>query len=394
MRGWRESRGLSLIELMVALVIGVILMLGVIQVFGASRTAYQLSEGMSRSQENARFAIDFLQRDIRMAGHFGCVNDQAHARNVPPGMTTTFAAPAHPALDFGVSIQGYEADGTAPGALIALADSPTAGGSAYSPTLPAEIEEATANRIAGSDILALRYLAPEGVPVTNIGGTIAEPVFEFAATRWDVLRSGVTDPGLFGVADCLHTVVFQAAAVDHAAGTGTVAAGAAPNNVAASFITAFTAGQSLLYRAESIVYYVGLNGFGRPSLYRSRFSATPGGALTTDVQELVEGVENLQLLYGQDRVVDPDLEPSGFIDRQVVASSVPMGTFSSPDSWRRVGAVQIGLVAVSPDRAGATGAALGNELNAAGVTYTPPDDGRYRATYQTTVALRNRLYGN
>lgn len=390
-RGFQSARGMSLVELMIALVIGTILMLGVVQVFGASRAAYQLSEGMGRSQENARFAMDFLQRDIRMAGHFGCVNDQAHARNVPPGMTTTFATPPHPGLDFGVSIQGYEANATAPGAVITLAVSPSVGG-VYSPALPAEIQTATPNRVAGSDILALRYLAPEGVPVTGITGSITEPVFGFDSTRWDVLRTGVTNPGLFGVADCLHTVVFQAAAVDPA--TGSVTAGAAPNNDVASFNTAFTSGQSLLYRAESIVYYVGLNGSGRPSLYRSRFTATPGGVLTSESDELVEGVENLQFLYGQDRVVDPVLEPSGFIDRQVVASGVPTGAFSSSDSWRRVGAVQVGLVVVSPDRAGSTEAAAGNELNAAGVTYDPPSDGRYRATYQTTVALRNRLYGN
>lgn len=73
-----RAAGLSLIEMMIALVIGLVLLLGVIQVFSASRTAFQLSEGASRAQENARFALDFLARDIRMAGHFGCVNDQAH----------------------------------------------------------------------------------------------------------------------------------------------------------------------------------------------------------------------------------------------------------------------------------------------------------------------------
>mgnify|MGYP001940377819 FL=1 len=70
--------GLSLVELMVALVISLVLMLGVVQVFIASQTASRLSEGASRVQENARFALDFLERDIRMAGHMGCVNDQAH----------------------------------------------------------------------------------------------------------------------------------------------------------------------------------------------------------------------------------------------------------------------------------------------------------------------------
>ncbi|MBD4909085.1 prepilin-type N-terminal cleavage/methylation domain-containing protein, partial [Xanthomonas citri pv. citri] len=48
--------GLSLIELMIALVIGLVLLLGVIQIFSASRTAAQLSEGASRAQENGRFA--------------------------------------------------------------------------------------------------------------------------------------------------------------------------------------------------------------------------------------------------------------------------------------------------------------------------------------------------
>ncbi len=46
--------GLSLVELMIALVISLVLMLGVIQVFIASQTASRLSEGASRVQENAR----------------------------------------------------------------------------------------------------------------------------------------------------------------------------------------------------------------------------------------------------------------------------------------------------------------------------------------------------
>ena len=75
--GRRRVAGLSLIELMIALLIGTILVLGLVQVFSASRAAYQLSQGIARNQENARFALDFLSRDLRMAGHAGCVNDQS-----------------------------------------------------------------------------------------------------------------------------------------------------------------------------------------------------------------------------------------------------------------------------------------------------------------------------
>lgn len=390
---WRARHaGLSLVELMVALVIGTILMLGVVQVFGASRASYQLSEGMSRAQENARFAMDFLQRDIRMAGHFGCVNDQAHAQNTPSGLRTTFAAPLDPRLDFRVSIQGFEATNSGPGATVQIVESPVAGGGGFTPALPAELAAATSNRIQGSDIIALRYLAPEGVPVTAIAGSVAEPRFGFDPARWDVLRSGTEMPGLYGVADCLHSVVFQASALDTS--VGSIVAGTSALNVN-GFTNGFTDGQSYLHRAESIVYYVGTNGRGGASLYRARFTATPGGNLGFDRQEMVEGVENLQLLFGQDRELDPARPPTGYIDRHRIAGDIHTDA-AAPGAagWRRVGAVQVGLLTASPERAAAPVAIEGNELRAAGVTYTVPGDGRYRATYQTTVALRNRLYGN
>lgn len=126
----RVQSGVSLIELMIALVIGTLLILGAIQVFAASRSAYMISEGIARVQENGRFALDFLQRDIRMAGHLGCVNDQAHYQNDPVGLQTTFVSTPAPELDFGVSIQGYEATGTAPAAAttLTISTTPTTGG--------------------------------------------------------------------------------------------------------------------------------------------------------------------------------------------------------------------------------------------------------------------------
>lgn len=383
--------GLSLVELMIALAIGTLLIFGVVQVFAASRAAYQLSEGLARVQENGRFAIDFLQRDIRMAGHFGCVNDQAHALNSPSGMQTTFAAVPSPGLDYAFSIQGYEAQGTQPNTTLDMSAGITTGGSDYSPALPTEIASATSNRIDGSDIIALRYLAPEGVPVTAVNGAAIAPELRFDPNRWDVLRSGVGDPGLFGVADCLNANVFQASSVDSA--TGTVTTGATTLNVNPEFTQLFTAGQTTLHRAESVVYYVGMNGAGVPALYRLRFQATPGGALMTDQQELVEGIENLQFIYGVDRELSPSVSPTGFIDKQLIASHANLS--SQLDGWRRVGSVQVAVLASSPGRAAVAQATEDAALlMGGGVQYTTPEDGRYRAVYQSTIALRNRLYGN
>jgi len=67
----RLQHGMTLIELMVALAIGAFLMLGAITVFMQSRTAFRVTETMSRLQENARFALDTMEPDIRMAHYWG-----------------------------------------------------------------------------------------------------------------------------------------------------------------------------------------------------------------------------------------------------------------------------------------------------------------------------------
>ena len=129
----RRIAGLSLVELMIALLIGSILMLGLVQVFSASKAAYQVSEGLARVQENGRFALDYLQRDIRLIGHFGCVNDQSHKQQVDALRMNTGATAGQP-LDFNLSVQGYEANGTSQVDQVLNLAAPTAG---WTPALPA-----------------------------------------------------------------------------------------------------------------------------------------------------------------------------------------------------------------------------------------------------------------
>lgn len=67
----RLQHGMTLIELMVALAIGAFLMLGAVTVFVQSRTAFRVTETLSRLQESARFALDTMEPDIRMAHFWG-----------------------------------------------------------------------------------------------------------------------------------------------------------------------------------------------------------------------------------------------------------------------------------------------------------------------------------
>ncbi len=390
-RGRRGVAGLSLIEIMIALAIGSLLILGLVQVFAASRTAYQLSEGMSRSQENARFAMEYLQRDIRMAGHYGCVNDQSHLQT-PGALNATYFGGATGATigrDFPVGIRGYDATGTAPGATLNLA-APAAG---WTPALPAAI--AALAPIAGSDVLELRFLASQGTPVTNITNPTATTTIISVGTdplRWAPLTSeGVASPTMFGIADCSYVDVFPASGVNAAAGTVNV-------NGLINRYTPQPSGQTMLYRAESLVYF--LRRKPAPSnqvaLYRAR-SNNAGTYPAANVEEMVEGIENMQFLFGLDR--EPSLAtkpPTGFIDVHRPASH---GLFTGADAvvnWRRTGLVQVGLLAASPNPAAAGQPLADNRRRALGVIYEPPTTGdtNYRASYQSTVALRNRLYGN
>lgn len=65
----RLQVGLSIVELMVALALGLLLMTGIIQVFLSSRQTYSANEAMGRMQENGRFALEFIARSARQAGY-------------------------------------------------------------------------------------------------------------------------------------------------------------------------------------------------------------------------------------------------------------------------------------------------------------------------------------
>ena len=105
------QRGLSLIELIVALGIGLFLIVGALTVYAQSRSTYGINESIARLQENGRYFFDVVEPDIRMAGYAGCVNVN-QALNASANYTATNGL--NNATDFAnafapqVHIQGYE----------------------------------------------------------------------------------------------------------------------------------------------------------------------------------------------------------------------------------------------------------------------------------------------
>lgn len=65
---------MSLVEILVALTIGVFLLAGIIQVLTSGRATYRLAEAQARAQENGRYAIQFLARELRPSRSYLCRN--------------------------------------------------------------------------------------------------------------------------------------------------------------------------------------------------------------------------------------------------------------------------------------------------------------------------------
>lgn len=73
----RHQQGMSLVELMVALVIGAVLIAGAVSVYSGSKRSFGESETISRLQETARFAMSIIETDTRMANNFGLLKGSA-----------------------------------------------------------------------------------------------------------------------------------------------------------------------------------------------------------------------------------------------------------------------------------------------------------------------------
>lgn len=65
----RKQRGLSLIELMIAMLIGLFLMLGVTQIFINNQKTYLFQQGQAGNQENGRFSLAVLSQELNKAGY-------------------------------------------------------------------------------------------------------------------------------------------------------------------------------------------------------------------------------------------------------------------------------------------------------------------------------------
>ncbi|MGH8314783.1 MAG: PilW family protein, partial [Steroidobacterales bacterium] len=246
----RRMRGMSMVELLVAMTIGSFLMWGAITVYSRSRTTYQVSEQVARLQENARYAVSVIEPDLRLANYWGLMND--------PTVVTGAATPAQGAspmsgvlgkcgnnfaFNLGEIVRGDNNTFTL---------SPTRDTTTCSPANVNDQVNGTGTARPGSDTITVRRV--------NTQSTAASVNrIQLYVTRWggssQVFNSN-TAPGALGPSAEVHDVIVN-------------------------------------------TYYIDADSVGRTGIPALRRKSLVNGPDWND-QEIISGVEDLQVQFGID----------------------------------------------------------------------------------------------
>lgn len=332
-----RQAGIGLPEVLIGLTLAVVVMAGIMQIYVSSRRNYALQDGLTGLQESVRFAVQTIQGDAHMAGYRGCLRDIGTVIN-------TLTNPDDFLWRFDEHVEGFNANGNA-----------------WSPGLPDTLDDA--NPANGTDVLTLRVTSDTGVVLAST----------MASSTADLQITSGLNPGTLAakstalISDCGGAAIFEVASVDTA--TGVVTHGE-------NFSRRFLAG-SQIFTVQTVSYFIAPSNADpdRSSLWRRVADADP--------QELAEGVENLQVLYGFDD--DGDQVPDTYRSADDIGGD-----------WDKVVSLRVALLVASvrervadavPQKFTLLDEEDVNPFAAPGVN----PDGRLRRVLTFTVALRNRL---
>lgn len=255
----RPQRGVGLIELMVAMTLGLFLVAGIYTMYLGSKRTYRVTDADSRIQETARFVIDTLSHDVRMAGFWGCIGNvgQVFNRLKPDPGYIPFAQTA---------ISGTDDTG-----------------------------------LNGSDTLIVAGAYGDGQWVET--PEMPTP----SAALHTKHPNGFLQGDLIVVTDCIDADIFQitnanpgvSGTLDHGTGNSV-----SPGNAIKELSKVYRVGPSQVFKIDQYTYSIGPGASGEPVLFRNG-------------QELGESVENLQVSYGID--ADDNDSAERFVDADGVA---------------------------------------------------------------------------
>ena len=373
----RTQRGFSLIELMVALTLGLLLTAGLVQLFTSTKVTFNTNDALARVQENGRFALENLKRELREAGTLGYCAGQVpitnHLNTGCSGGIDDFFNP-----DF--AVVGWEYNNTGLGesfTLPANLDPSTANttdwdSEANSPNLPSQL---SGRVVPGSDVLVTRNLVV-------VDSFTADPASPHGPSDDITLTdsSNLAENTVLLITDCSSADLFQntkGPSESALSASGGSCSSPGPGNDSIDWSTTYNDSMQT-FTIQQVAYYIGVNDAGEPGLYRWNMTR---GTANARAEEIIEGAENMQVLYGYSRAA-PDGDGQ-HVNNWLSADQIPAG------GWPQVIALRLGLSVRSSARADLDNTDVTLELAATDII--APGDGRIRQSFSTAVALRNRV---
>jgi type IV pilus assembly protein PilW len=354
-----HQNGLTLVELMIALAISLFLLLGITQLFSANKASYDMTEAHARLQENARFALDIMSRDIRSAGYSGCRPvDRMDIFSVAQDPVPAIMGPT--TILFGREAVDNNSWNIAPDGQLGAV-------------------------VGGTDILVLQRASSCG------GNLVANMADEAADIQIYMPNScGLADEDVVMIADCLNAHIFRVSdVVDNlAANTQTIshAAGADFNTTAIfcnddASAAVCDAGEEKAYSYDSEIlqfqaftYFIRNGVSGTPSLWRYNHNRVVSAS---NPVELIEGIEDMQIVYGLDNVDNDDV-----IDEYQDAENIENNA-----QWDQVISARISLLAHTLE----DNITIEDQAIVFNGENIPGDDGKLRRIFTSTIGIRNRV---
>ena len=244
--------GVTLIEVMIAMLLSMMLLASIMQIFSSTRQTHRVHEAIARMQENGRMALGVISRDVRMSDFWNCVGDITDVVN-----NLDSANPGFIDFDLG-GISGSKSEGWLPDILV-LRGGVTAGLSVqppFGPQASAVIKVPANNGLEQGDILFISDCSSADIfQITNSNPNSSGQLVHNTGSSVSPGNFNVSDPGCPGAnAHCLSKVYAEDATI---------------------------------FAAQQITYMIGTGSEGPPALFRNGL-------------EFVDGIENFQVLYGED----------------------------------------------------------------------------------------------
>lgn len=364
----QKQSGLSLIELLISMLLGAMVLAGVFQVFASTKSSNKLLQAEAQIQENARYAFTIITSIVQEAGNFGCQPSNSLS-------TTSIVNIANNTFRPGRVIEGWEAAGSSYGANYYpdVGSGVASTGSLHWVTSDNAAKDPGTYAKRFSDVFKVWYTKKARGSVTAVAGNVLtfNPI--------DIETGDIVT-----INDCQSLVFAQACEcedsscddLDTSINIDPTACATPGNNAfTTSNINIPTAEISVL---EAALFFVGKranDSHNVPTLFIRHLG---DDATLSDKEEILEGVESMQVLYGED--TNNDKSPNYYVTADDVVN------------WNNVISLKISLLLRSSKNK-IIKEAQSLDFNGTQMTITDPNDRYLRRVFTSTISLRNRNIG-